>query len=182
MGYIKKLVGMSVAAVVVLGIVSGIITVSVTAMSMPRVPVTVVYSGHGFALNGDEFHVLRVQVIKVREPKPREIMGYIGANMSLKELKAAIAKERPRYRGRLRVGDELYRLDNITTGNRTVSADLMNVSGLTRERAGHISITVMRYEGTRIGEGTLSIYKGAYIGEYRVLLAVLPPHPVKRRI
>ena len=102
MGYIKKLVGMSVAAVVVLSIVSGIITVSVTAMPMPRVPVAVVYSGHGFALNGDEFHVLRVQVIKVREPKPIEIMEYMGANMSLKELKAAIAKERPRYRGRLR--------------------------------------------------------------------------------
>ena len=182
MGYIKKLVGMSVAAVVVLSIVSGIITVSVTAMPMPRVPVAVVYSGHGFALNGDEFHVLRIQVIKVREPKPREIMGYIGANMSLKELKAAIAKERPRYRGRLRVGEELYRLDNITTGDMTVSADLMNVSGLTLERAGHISITVMRYEGTRIGEGTLSMYKGAYIGEYQVLLAVLPPHPIKGRI
>ena len=182
MGYIKKLVGMSVAAVVILSIVSGIITVSVTAMPMPRVPVAVVYSGHGFALNGDEFHVLRIQVIKVREPKPREIMGYIGANMSLKELKAAIAKERPRYRGRLRVGEELYRLDNITTGDMTVSADLMNVSGLTRERTGHINITVMRYEGTRIGEGTLSMYKGAYIGEYRVLLAVLPPHPIKGRI
>ena len=182
MGYIKKLVGMSVAAVVILSIVSGIITVSVTAMPMPRVPVAVVYSGHGFALNGDEFHVLRIQVIKVREPKPREIMGYIGANMSLKELKAAIAKERPRYRGRLRVGEELYRLDNITTKDMTVSADLMNVSGLTRERAGHISITVMQYEGTRIGEGTLSMYKGAYIGEYRVLLAVLPPHPMKGRI
>jgi len=180
MGYIKKLVGMSVAAVVILSIVSGIITVSVTAM--PRVPVAVVYSGHGFALNGDEFHVLRIQVIKVREPKPREIMGYIGANMSLKELKAAIAKERPRYRGRLRVGEELYRLDNITTGDMTVSADLMNVSGLTRERAGHINITVMQYEGTRIGEGTLSMYKGAYIGEYQVLLAVLPPHPIKGRI
>ena len=182
MGYIKKLVGMSVAAVVILSIVSGIITVSVTAMPMPRVPVAVVYSGHGFALNGDEFHVLRIQVIKVREPKPREIMGYIGANMSLKELKAAIAKERPRYRGRLRVGEELYRLDNITTGDMTVSADLMNVSGLTLERAGHISITVMQYEGTRIGEGTLSMYKGAYIGEYQVLLAVLPPHPMKGRI
>jgi len=182
MGYIKKLVGMSVAAVVILSIVSGIITVSITAMPMPRVPVAVVYSGHGFALNGDEFHVLRIQVIKVREPKPREIMGYIGANMSLKELKAAIAKERPRYRGRLRVGEELYRLDNITTGDMTVSADLMNVSGLTLERAGHINITVMRYEGTRIGEGTLSMYKGAYIGEYRVLLAVLPPHPIKGRI
>ena len=182
MGYIKKLVGMSVAAVVILSIVSGIITASITAMPMPRVPVAVVYSGHGFALNSDEFHVLRIQVIKVREPKPREIMGYIGANMSLKELKAAIAKERPRYRGRLRVGEELYRLDNITTGDMTVSADLMNVSGLTRERAGHINITVMRYEGTRIGEGTLSMYKGAYIGEYRVLLAVLPPHPIKRRI
>ena len=180
MGYIKKLVGMSVAAVVILSIVSGM--VSVTAMPMPRVPVAVVYSGHGFALNGDEFHVLRIQVIKVREPKPREIMGYIGANMSLKELKAAIAKERPRYRGRLRVGEELYRLDNITTKDMTVSADLMNVSGLTRERAGHISITVMQYEGTRIGEGTLSMYKGAYIGEYRVLLAVLPPHPMKGRI
>ena len=182
MGYIKKLVGMSIAAVVVLSIVSGIITVSVTAMPRSNVPVAVVYSGHGFVLNGDEFHVLRVQVIKAKELKPREIMEYIGANTSLKELKAAIAKERPRYRGRLRVGDELYRLDNITTGNRTVSADLMNVSGLTRERAGHISITVMQYEGTRIGEGTLSMYKGAYIGEYRVLLAMLPPQPVKRRI
>ena len=111
MGYIKKLVGMSVTVVVVLSIVSGI--VSVTAMPKHKVPVAVVYSGHGFVLNGDEFHVLRVQVIKVREPKPIEIMEYMGANMSLKELKAAIAKERPRYRGRLRVGDELYRLDNI---------------------------------------------------------------------
>jgi len=68
---IKRLVGMSIATVVVLSIVSGIITVSVTAMPRSKVPVAVVYSGHGFVLNGDEFHVLSISPLPLPPLSPQ---------------------------------------------------------------------------------------------------------------
>jgi len=151
-----------------------------------KVPIRVVHSGHGFAMNedgGDEFHVLRVHIVRVRHIQPMYIRELMAKDMNIEEIRAEIEKQRGRYfyRGYLRLGENHYRLVNMsvyadeTNGNRVFNADIAGRLDNIETIAGHINITVMRYEGLWIGDGELSMDEcDDYMGEYSVLLTVLP--------
>jgi len=158
-------------------------------------PIRAIHSGHGFALAGDGgFHVRRVNILKVGQIHPSEIRGLMGENRSISEIRARIENMTggaPFYRGYMQLGENHYRLVNISVsetddGNRTFNADVMGLIWSTEMSkdmsvAGNISVTVMPYEGVRIGDGTLNMYDGdEYSGVYRVLLDVLPPRPWRR--
>jgi len=155
-------------------------------------PIRAIHSGHGFALAGDgEFHVLRVNILKVGQIHPSEIRGLMGENRSISEIRARIENMTggaPFYRGYMQLGENHYRLVNISVsemdegGNRTFEADVVGPLGRAEpsdemNNTGHISVTVMPYEGVWIGDGTLTMDEGEYNGVYRVLLDVLPPQP-----
>ena len=152
-----------------------------------KVPIRVVHSGHGFALADDGgFHVLRVNILKVRHVHPMDIRGLMAENRSISEIRAEIEEKggAPFYRGHMRLGENRYRLVNISVaetddGERTFDAEVVGPLGNaeTNKTAGHISVTVMPYEGVRIGDGELTMDGGEYSGEYRVLLDTLPPRP-----
>ena len=58
------------------------------------VPVDVVYSGHGFALKGNESHILRLKVEDILPLEPGQIRGLLASNKSLEEIRDDIqAKE-----------------------------------------------------------------------------------------
>jgi len=157
-----------------------------------NVPIRAIHSGHGFALAEDgEFHVLRVNILTVGHIHPGEIRGLMAENKSISEIRAEIENMTggaPFYRGHMRLGEDHYRLVNMSVaetddGERTFDADIVGPLGNaeTNKTAGHISVTVMPYEGVRIGNGTLTMNEGdEYSGEYRVLLDVLPPRPWRR--
>ena len=145
-------------------------------------PVIVVHSGHGFAIDGDEFHVLRVNILRARRIQPSHIRDLIEGNMSIEDIRAEVEKGALFYRGHMRLGENHYRLVNMsvedTDGNRAFDADVvgpLRKNAETNETVGHISMTVMRYEGVWIGEGELTMTEGEYKGDYTVLLDVLPP-------
>jgi hypothetical protein len=159
-----------------------------------RAPIRIVHSGSGFALNEDaEFHVLRVHIVKRRFFQPRYIRELMGGDTNIEELKAKIegAGGRPIYQGHLRLGENHYRLvnmsvDNGTDGNRVFDADIVGpLRNLEPSEnmsiAGHISMAVMRYEGARIGEGELTMSEGDYTGEYSVLLDMRPLGQIQRK-
>ena len=153
-----------------------------------NVPIRAIHSGYGFALanNSSEFHVLRVNILKVGHIHPSEIRGLMVGNKSISEIRARIENMTggaPFYRGDMRLGENYYRLVNISVnetedgGNRTFEADVVGPLGNaeTNETAGHISVTVKQYEGVWIGNGTLNMYDGdEYKGEYSVLLYMSP--------
>jgi len=144
-----------------------------------KAPIRVVHSGHGFALSGSEFHVLRVHIVRARHIQPMYSRELMVANKSIEEIKAEIEGKRwtPFYRGHLRLGESHYRLVNLSGGDdRNFTADIVKPSE-NGEIVGNISVTIMNYEGVRIGDGTLTMTEGDYIGEYRVLLDILPPLP-----
>jgi len=151
-----------------------------------RAPIRVVHSGHGFALNGGELHVLRVHIVRARHVQPTYIRGLMEANKSIERIRAEIEEGGGEqiYRGHLRLGESHYRLANISVtdlgDNRTVNADVME-RGENGKIVGAISVTTMDHEGIRIGDGTLTMSGGQYPGEYRALLDVLPPRPRLRR-
>lgn len=160
-----------------------------------RAPVRIVHSGYGFAINDDdEFHVLRVHIVKRRFFQPRYIRELMGEDTNIEELKAKIegAGGRPIYQGHLRLGEKHYRLVNMsvdangTDGNRVFDADIVGPlrnlePGENMGIAGHINITVMHYEGARIGKGELTMSEGDYIGEYSVLLDMRPIGQILRK-
>jgi len=168
---------------------TGAVAEEMSSNAAVKVPIRVIHSGHGFALanNSSEFHVLRVNILKVGRIHPMEIRGLMGENRNISEIRARIENMTggaPFYRGDMRLGENYYRLVNINVsgtddgGNRTFDADVvgpLRKNAETNETVGHISMTVMRYEGVWIGEGELTMTEGEYKGDYTVLLDVLPP-------
>ena len=168
---------------------AGVVTEGMSQNATMNVPIRAIHSGHGFALADDDgFHVLRVNILKVGQIHPGEIRGLMGENRSISEIRAEIKENvgAPFYRGHMRLGENHYRLVNMsvaeTENNRTFDADVVGPIWSTEpsdemNNTGHINVTVMQYEGTWIGDGTLNMYEGEYEEEYRVLLDVLPPQP-----
>ncbi len=147
-----------------------------------NVSVGLVYRGHGFALNGDEFHVLRVQVIRAMHLEPGYVKALLRENKSIEGIETETGKCTPYHRGHMRIGENHYRLVNMsvdaneTNGSRVFKADVLGQQDAGTNRiVGRIRITTMEYEGAWVGEGELSMDEGEYKGEYRVLLDVLPP-------
>jgi hypothetical protein len=163
---------------------AGGIVEEVSPNEVRKVPIWVLHRGHGFALNdsGDELHVLRVHIVRARRIQPIYIRELMEANKDIEEIKTEIKEVgwHPFYRGHLRLGENHYRLVNISVDdvgdNRTVNADIVE-RGESGETVGNISVAVMNHEGTRRGNGELTMYGSGYSGEYRVLLDVLPPGP-----
>jgi len=153
----------------------------VESNGVEKVPVGVVHRGHGFALNGDEFHVLRVHVVRAMHLEPIYVKALMGENASIEDIEAETGKCTPYHRGHMRLGESHYRLVNMSVdeanGNRVFKAEVVGPvqDTETNKIAGCICITIMDYEGVRIGDGELTMYDGEYKGEYRVLLDVLPP-------
>jgi hypothetical protein len=172
------------------GLAPGQVKKEIPQLAAIKAPITVVHKAQGFALNesGDGFHVLRVNILKVRHIHPMEIRGLMEENKSISEIRAEITEKDwvLLYKGSLRLGERNYQLVNIsvneTEGNRTFSADIVGPMWSTEtsdemNNTGHINVTVMPYEGVWIGDGTLTMDEGEYKGDYRVLLDVLPPRP-----
>jgi hypothetical protein len=146
-----------------------------------KVPIGLVHRGHGFALNGEEFHVLRVQVIRAMHLEPIYVKALMGENASIEDIEAETGNRTPYLRGYMRLGENHYRLANMSvdadeTNDSTVfKANILGPVQETNRTVGRICITTMDYEGVRIGEGELSMDEGEYKGEYKVLLDMLPP-------
>jgi len=146
----------------------------------------VVHWGYGFALTDDNFHVLRIHIVRVRSLQPLDIKGLMKSDKSIEEIRAEILEREgiTSYQGQMRLGNNSYKLVNITvTENgdvRNFEADIVNLSAkpsATSATIGNISVTVKDYEGFRVGEGTLTMNDGNYVGEYWVLLQVSPLVP-----
>lgn len=149
-----------------------------------EVPIIVVYRGHGFALkvDGEEFHMLRIYIVRVRQIEPIVIRELMEEDKSIEEIRGEIIEkgQTPFYQGYMRFAEEHYRLVNISLvteagDNFTINADVMvplqdSEPSESAVSVGNISVTVMDHEGVRIGEGELTMHGE----EYQVLLNVLP--------
>jgi hypothetical protein len=149
--------------------------------------VDVFNSGRGFALKGDESHLLRFDVESIRYIEPLNMRTLLSSNKSLEEIRQEIeAKDgNTTYRGRIMLDSEIYPLqsivaslsgDNITTVDADV-AEPMFCEAHSDETtiAGHITVTTYPSDSGSIGKGNLTIDNGQYSGSYNVLLNMLSP-------
>jgi hypothetical protein len=154
------------------------------------VPVDVVYSGHGFALRGNESHILRLKVEDILPLEPRQIRGLLASNKSLEEIRDDIqAKEgEETCRGSVILNHSIYPLIDIVAtpaknNTTTIKADLADLdllsAGNGNATLGSISVTVSPSDGGMIGRGELDIILGPQAGNYSVLMDMDPPRHEK---
>jgi hypothetical protein len=149
--------------------------------------VDVFNSGRGFALKGDESHLLRFDVESIRYIEPLNMRMLLASNKSLEEIRQEIeAKDgNTTYRGSIMLDSEIYPLqsivaslsgDNITTVDADVAEPRFGeVHSDETAIVGHIAVTTYPSDIGSIGKGNLTINYGQYSGSYNVLLNMLSP-------
>ncbi len=138
-------------------------------------------SWRGFALKGNESHIIRVSIESLRPVEAMNIRKLMASNMTLEEIRTEIRKEEGdvTYHGVLRIGDDIYRLDNIfitPTGNKTdLNANVSeskfgSAQNNTSIIVGHLKASLIEDGEKEVSKGVLLMKSGKYIGNYRVLL------------
>ncbi|MFB3765298.1 MAG: hypothetical protein ACE14P_08625 [Methanotrichaceae archaeon] len=146
--------------------------------------IEVIKGGHGFALNGDQFHVVNIMIENIRTidaskaSKIRDLLKSNNSNKTIGQLKKealAIIGE-PTYNGSLKLGRSRYRFVNMnvaSAGNSSsIDADLIPLvkGAASGSVAGHIKLTTKAHEGFRVSSGDLTL-NGA---SYKVLINMMP--------
>lgn len=144
------------------------------------------HSGSGFAINGSEYHILKIAVLGIAEFDSADIDKLISDNKTLGQIKSDIKDQiknemdNASYNGSLMLGNSLYKLSNIVSktkadNNSTIDADiegpisLDNISSNT-SAVGHISLNFTTLEDSLIGQGDLTMDSGKYSGKYDALI------------
>jgi len=149
------------------------------------VPVEVLFSGHGFAILGNESHILRLKVEAIMPLEPGQIKGLLASNKSLVEIRDDIrAKEGNKaYRGSMILDRRIYPLINMVvspSGNNSTAlkADLADSGPLSNANdnavLGSISISIYPSNGDMIGKGELLIEQGPLAARYSLLIDMEP--------
>ncbi len=150
------------------------------------VPTEILQSGRGFALMGNESHVLRLNVENLLPLDPTQIRMLLASNTSLDEIRNDIlAREgETTYRGSLMLDRDIYPLVNIAVtplNNNTTSvkADLadFNLGPAESEPTivGNVFVTVAPSNGSMVGKGELYLNQSMKSQRYTILLDMQPP-------
>ncbi len=144
------------------------------------------HSGSGFAINGSDYHVLKIAVLGISEFNSSKIDNLISDNKTLGEIKSEIkdqvksVMDNASYDGILMLGGDLYKLSNITSktkdyNNSTIDAEIAGPAVLENNSnstsvVGHISLDFTIYENNLIGKGDLTMNLGKNSGKYDALI------------
>ncbi|HRW32149.1 hypothetical protein, partial [Methanothrix sp.] len=149
-------------------------------------PVDLLFSGHGFAIRGNESHPIRLKVEVLLPVQPEQIRELVASNKSLKEIRDDIRENvgDEVHRGSLIFDRRLYAAINFSSlpgsNNSTLlEADLADMNSLSAGNdsaiLGRINLTISScIEGTT-GRGDLEIDRPPHEGRYFVLLDMEPP-------
>jgi len=149
------------------------------------VPVEVLFSGHGFAILGNDSHILRLKVEAIMPLEPGQIKGLLASNKSLEEIRDDIrAKEGEKTnRGSMILDRSIYPLVNIVISpfgnNSTALTAALADSGLLStandtQIMGSISMIIAPSDGGMIGKGELRIKQGLPAARYSLLIDMEP--------
>ncbi|VVB91585.1 Uncharacterised protein [uncultured archaeon] len=132
--------------------------------------------GHGFALQGDQYHVLDVSATKLSNISPSFIRSLLSQNKSPDEIAKEIQNNTQiatRTTAHLRFAGQAYALNVTGYDNQSLTGDVLtlpargaNQTGFTPATVGHISLSISKYEGESLSTGTLTM-NGT---DYKVLL------------
>ncbi len=145
-------------------------------------PVEVLQSGHGFALQGNDSFLLWLKVESLMPLEVSQIQGLLESNKSLEEIREDIQQQEGNivYRGSVILDHVIYLLSDIqleTIGKNSTSlrADLADGedssnSSSRADTQGNISVMISSSEGGMIGKGEMDLTAGPQAGKYTLLL------------
>jgi len=142
-----------------------------------------IFMGHGFALVGDNYHILDVTAQKTKDASPGFIRSLLWKNKSHEEIKTEISNEQlsTSTKGHLRFAGQEYALNITSYDNKSITGDVLTLSprganrtSFTPTPVGNISLSISNYEGDLLSTGILKM-NGT---EYKVLLT--SPMALKR--
>jgi hypothetical protein len=134
-----------------------------------------IFMGHGFALDGDEYHILHVNAIKTRGVSPAFIRSLLLKKNSPEEIAKEIndAEMSTKTTAHLIFVGQAYTLNITGYDNKSLTGDVltlpphgMNLTNFTPTVVGNISLSISEYEGEVLSTGTLTM-NGT---DYKVLL------------
>lgn len=144
-------------------------------------PVDLLFSGHGFAIRGNESHPLRLKVEVLLPMPPEQIRDLVASNKSLEEIREDIRENvgEEIHRGSLVFERRLFAAVNILAlpapNNSTLlQANLVDLNTLSAGNdsaiLGRINLTISPSVEGAIGQGELKIDRPPHEGRYSVLL------------
>ncbi len=148
-----------------------------TARGSVRTIVEPINLGHGFALNGAEYHILDVNAIKMSDVSSSNIRSLLSQNKTREEIATDIRnymQNAPtKTSGTLRFAGQAYTLNITTYDNQSLTGNVLtmpprgtNQTGFASTQVGSISLSMSKYEGVMLSTGTLTM-NGV---DYKVLL------------
>lgn len=135
-----------------------------------------VLMGHGFALKGDEYHILDVSAVKMNYVPPDFIRSLFWQKKSPEEIAKEIqnnSQVATMTKAHLRFAGKAYALNVTGYDNKSLTGDVLtlphrgtNQTDFTPATVGRISLSISQYEGDVLSTGTLTM-NGT---DYKVLL------------
>lgn len=129
--------------------------------------------GHGFALNGGEYHILDVNALKMSDVPSSNIRSLLSQNKTRAEIATDIRnymQNAPiKTRGNLRFAGQAYSLNITTYDNQSLTGNVQtmpprgtNLTGFSPTIVGSISLSTSVYEGVMLSKGTLTVNNTNY--------------------
>lgn len=131
--------------------------------------------GHGFAMKGDEYHILDVTAIKTSDASPGLIRSLLMQKKSPEEIAKEIndAQTSTKMKAHLRFAGQAYALNITSYDDQSLSGNVLTIpprgadqTSFTPASVGNISLLISKYEGEVVSTGTLNM-NGT---EYKVLM------------
>jgi hypothetical protein len=125
-----------------------------------------VFMGHGFAFSGEDYHILHVNVIKMKKVSPVYVRSLLEEFITPLKIAQQInsLESGTEVDAHIRFAGLPYVLNLTSYNNQTISGDIMTLSisrtyekDFIPEVAGNLSITTSDYEGELFSSGTLTM-------------------------
>jgi hypothetical protein len=142
-----------------------------------------IFMGHGFAFEGENYHILDVSAQKTKDASPGFIRNLLRNKKTHEEIRNEINNEQisNSTKGHLRFAGQEYALNITGYDNKSLAGDILTLpqrgadrTSFTPSTVGNISLSISIYEGDILSNGTLTINNK----EYKVLLT--SPMALKR--
>jgi len=134
-----------------------------------------IFMGHGFAFEGENYHILDVSAQKTKDTSPSFIRNLLWNKKSHEEIRNEINNEQisNNTKGHLRFAGHEYALNITSYDNKSLAGDILTLpqrgadrTSFTPSTVGNISLSISIYEGDILSNGTLTMNNT----EYKVLL------------
>ncbi len=174
-------------AILIAAIILMLAPTAITAFAQPLGPgfgkergyarlfVEPVLMGHGFALNGDQYHILDVTAIRTGDASAGLIRSLLLQKKSPEEIAKEIinAQTATKMRTHLRFAGQAYDLNITSYDNQSLAGNVLTLppygtdqTNFNPAQVGNISLSMSKYEGEVVSTGTLTM-NGT---DYKVLL------------